>query len=40
MFEILYKELLNKINAGNRSIVLTYLDFHGNNRGSISKKSF
>ncbi|CDI50018.1 XdhC family protein [Clostridium tetani] len=38
MFESLYKELLNKINAGNRSMVLTYLDFHDNNRGSISKK--
>ncbi|BDR76078.1 XdhC family protein [Clostridium tetani] len=38
MFEILYKKLLAKINEGTHSAVLTYLNFHNNNYGSISNK--
>jgi len=39
MLENLYKSLLDKVNAGNKCVMLTYLDFHSERQGSITGKS-
>jgi xanthine dehydrogenase accessory factor len=38
MLENLYKELLTKVNDGNKCVMLTYLDSHSSRNGSISDK--
>ena len=39
MLENLYKTLLEKVNAGNKCVMLTYLDFHSERQGSITGKA-
>lgn len=38
MLENLYKSLLDKVNAGNKCVMLTYLDLHSDRHGSITEK--
>ncbi|WP_042277392.1 XdhC family protein [[Clostridium] dakarense] len=38
MFENLYENLLKKVNNGNQCVMLTYLDLHNNECGSIENK--
>lgn len=38
MLQSLYKALVSKVNNGNQCVLLTYLDLHGDRRGSISDK--
>lgn len=40
MYEVIYKDLLNSLNNGDKCVMLTYLNFHDNVSGSIEDKFF
>lgn len=39
MLEKLYKTLVDKVNLGNKCVMLTYLDFHSERHGSVTGKA-